>query len=391
MEIMSNRNTCSGKLVLFLVALAVLAGFGPGLAEGQSQDENMEEYEATDPIGRKARIRVPRGATDEEIRAAIDQAIFSFPTGIEQLLKTAEQGDTKAQQELGDMYRRGVGVSENGPEAVKWYRLAAEQGDAKAQQELGYMYFFGKYEGVPENNQGAARWFRKAAEQGEAKAQERLGHMYRRGVGVAEDNREAVKWYRKAAEQGNTEAQVHLGYMYANGEGVPEDYREAEKWRRQAAEQAEDLDLLSLAVQYANGIGVPEDSWEAKKLFRLVAEGGHPVFSQAAQRQLGDMYYAGKYALQFGKDNREAVKWYRKAAEQGDAKAQERLGHMYANGEGVPQDFVQAHAWMNLAAAQGFQAENRDRLAAQMTPAQIAEAQKLAAELFKRIEPSKSE
>ena len=253
------------------------------------------------------------------------------------------------------------------------------------------MYFFGKYEGVPENNQGAARWFRKAAEQGEAKAQERLGHMYRRGVGVAEDNREAVKWYRKAAEQGNTEAQVHLGYMYANGEGVPEDYREAEKWRRQAAEQAEDLDLLSLAVQYANGIGVPEDSWEAKKLFRLVAEGGHPVFSQAAQRQLGDMYYAGKYALQFGKDNREAVKWYRKAAEQGDAKAQERLGHMYANGEGVPQDFVQAHAWMNLAAAQGFQAENRDRLAAQMTPAQIAEAQKLAAELFKRIEPSKSE
>ena len=64
---------------------------------------------------------------------------------------------------------------------------------------------------------------------------------------------------------------------------------------------------------------------------------------------------------------------------------------MYANGEGVPQDFVQAHAWMNLAAAQGFQAENRDWLAAQMTPAQIAEAQKLAAELFKRIEPSKSE
>ena len=281
MGIMFNRNTCSGKLVLFLVALAVLAGFRSGLAEGQSQAENMEEYEATDPIGRKARIRVPRGATDEEIRAAIDQAIFSFPTGIEQLLKTAEHGDTKAQQELGD--------------------------------------------------------------------------------------------------------------MYANGEGVPEDYREAEKWRRQAAEQAEDLDLLSLAVQYANGIGVPEDSWEAKKLFRLVAEGGHPVFAQAAQRQLGDMYYAGKYALQFGKDNREAVKWYRKAAEQGDAKAQERLGHMYANGEGVPQDFVKAHAWMNLAAAQGFQAENRDRLAAQMTPAQIAEAQELATELFKHIESSKLE
>ena len=54
MEIMSNRNTCSGKLVLFLVALAVLAGFGPGLAEGQSQDENMEEYEQpTQSVGKQ--------------------------------------------------------------------------------------------------------------------------------------------------------------------------------------------------------------------------------------------------------------------------------------------------------------------------------------------------
>jgi TPR repeat protein len=62
---------------------------------------------------------------------------------------------------------------------------------------------------------------------------------------------------------------------------------------------------------------------------------------------------------------------------------------MYAKGEGVPQDYVQAHKWFNLAASR-FPAsekenrdkavENRDRIAAKMTPAQIAEAQKLARE-----------
>lgn len=55
---------------------------------------------------------------------------------------------------------------------------------------------------------------------------------------------------------------------------------------------------------------------------------------------------------------------------------------MYAQGRGVLQDFIQAHMWYNLSAAQGEQraAEARDALAKQMTPAQIAEAQRLARE-----------
>ena len=81
-------------------------------------------------------------------------------------------------------------------------------------------------------------------------------------------------------------------------------------------------------------------------------------------------------------DYAEALKWYRLAADQGHASAQCNLGVMYANGEGVPQDYVRAHMWFNLSAAQGDQdaAKNRDDVAKRMTPAQIAEAQKLARE-----------
>ncbi len=69
-----------------------------------------------------------------------------------------------------------------------------------------------------------------------------------------------------------------------------------------------------------------------------------------------------------------------KAADQGNADAQFRLGQMYANGQGVRQNNVQAHKWFNLVAVSGGAdaVENRAIVAAKMTPAQIAEAQRLA-------------
>jgi TPR repeat protein len=85
----------------------------------------------------------------------------------------------------------------------------------------------------------------------------------------------------------------------------------------------------------------------------------------------------------------EAVRWYRKAAHQGYVDAQFNLGAMYKNGLGVTQDYVQAHMWLDLAAMAGDRgaAENRNIVAALMTPAQIAEAQKLGRE-WKPIAPS---
>lgn len=81
------------------------------------------------------------------------------------------------------------------------------------------------------------------------------------------------------------------------------------------------------------------------------------------------------------------------AAEQGNARAQYNLGVMYANGTGVPEDYVQAYAWVNLAAAQGNKkaVEGKELLRSGMTAEQVAKAQKLAAEMWDRIESSKSQ
>ena len=74
----------------------------------------------------------------------------------------------------------------------------------------------------------------------------------------------------------------------------------------------------------------------------------------------------------------EAARWHRLAADQGHSGAQGSLGSMYH----FSGDYVRAHMWLNLSAAQGLQqaAKERDDVAKLMTPAQIAEAQKLARE-----------
>ncbi len=87
-------------------------------------------------------------------------------------------------------------------------------------------------------------------------------------------------------------------------------------------------------------------------------------------------------------DYAQAVVWYRKAAEQGDADAQTLVGLMYANGHGVPQDYVRAHMWFYIAAAAAGASDAsvrdtvkwRDLVATRMTPAQIVEAQRMVSE-----------
>ena len=96
-----------------------------------------------------------------------------------------------------------------------------------------------------------------------------------------------------------------------------------------------------------------------------------------AQFFLGVMYAKGQGVQQ---DHLQALAWYLEAAEQGDVQAQSKLGVMYGNGHGVFQDFVQAHKWYSLAALAGNEdaKENRKMAERMMSHEQIRDAQKLA-------------
>ena len=234
-------------------------------------------------------------------RAQTLMAAERYEEAIEMYHRAANQGLAVAQNDLGECYYNGNGVTTDYGEAVKWYRLAADQGYADAQSHLGDCYYQGN--GVTQDYDEAVKWYRLAADQGNASAQNGLGECYYYGYSVPEDDGEAVKWYRLAADQGYADAQSHLGDCYYQGNGVTQDYDEAVKWYRLAADQGLAAAQYSLGACYCNGQGVPKDYTEAVKWFRLAAEQGYAE----AQRGLAYCYEEG-WGVQ--KDKAEAQKWY---------------------------------------------------------------------------------
>jgi len=114
--------------------------------------------------------------------------------------------------------------------------------------------------------------------------------------------------------------------------------------------------------------------------------------SAKTQAALCFLYYNG---LGVPQDFTEAMKWCRKAADQGNAYGQCGLGFMYDEGRGVQRNLVLAHMWLNLGASRIPTLESerrnnamkgRDKVADEMTPAQLAEAKRLEREWKPKME-----
>ncbi|MDA8015046.1 MAG: sel1 repeat family protein [Gammaproteobacteria bacterium] len=137
---------------------------------------------------------------------------------------------------------------------------------------------------------------------------------------------------------------------------------------------------------YFYGHGVATNKQEAVRWWLKAAEQGDAV----AQRQLGASYQHG---VGVAKDPREAVRWFRKAAEQGDILAQTLLAAAYAFGDGVIMDDREAYIWLSIAKANGnelaSEAFNKINWRARLTQSEIRSAQKEAARRLEEIDRRK--
>ncbi|WP_345271063.1 caspase family protein [Nibrella viscosa] len=102
-----------------------------------------------------------------------------------------------------------------------------------------------------------------------------------------------------------------------------------------------------LGAMYYNGEGVAVDYIKAEIWFRKAAEQGNA----RAKNGLGNLYWFGRGGLT--KDPIEALRWFKESANQGDPRGQYSLGVMYENGYGVARDYGQAVSWYRKAAEQG--------------------------------------
>ena len=246
--------------------------------------------------------------------------------------------------------------------ALQLLGTLVDQDNAKAEHFLGIMY--AKGQGVPQDYAIAMRWLRLAADKGLAEAQYQVGYLYQQGLGVARNEAEAVKWYRIAADQGGLAlAQVNLADCYVLGLGVPQDFGQALKWYRIAADQGSPYAENVMGIAYEHGFHVAQDDAEAFRWYRRAA---NRIYDHAGNTWIHTPQY--------------------------------NIGAMYASGRGTAQDYVRALMWFALAVGFGdtkppapfgvelvdtpkqTAPEQRDRLMALMTSAQIAEAEKMARE-----------
>lgn len=223
------------------------------------------------------------------------------------------------------------------------------------------------------------------------------GEMVRKGecASRAKGYVEAMQFYKGAAGQGNTVAMRNISELYAAGLGVAKDDAEAMRWLRKAADLHNVDALNSIGSNYERGEGgVAQDYAEAMRWYRKAADLGN-----------ADAIYHVGFLYKLGHDDAEAIRWYRKSADLGNMLAIYSMGVGYQFGSGVPHDFVRAYMWYDVADAvlqrrPGDSADRlvdtsirdeavmlRDELAAKMSRAQIAEAQKLAREWKPTLPP----
>ena len=182
---------------------------------------------------------------------------------------------------------------QNEEEAAKWFKMSAEQGNSLAQCYLGVCYFNGF--GVQQNDIEAFKLIKMSAEQEDFEAWSLLGLLYFYGRGVDKNAEEAIFWYRKAAIQGDPQAQYKLFECYLYGRGTAKNIEEAKKWFKACHSEDYWIDL----------------PWD---------------------------------------DEKSAVKWFSKLAEQGNSKAQYHLGLCYLLGYGVDKNVEEAVKWLEKAA-----------------------------------------
>jgi len=229
---------------------------------------------------------------------------------MQRIEQEAKEGSPEAIFDLARARFRGIGGEPSPEEAVELLKKAAGQGYAPAFEVLGFFYNQGI--GVEKNESLSVQNFRTAAKAGLPVAQLNLGLMLRAGKGADADHEDGLRWMGKAAESGLAEARYALGELYFLGDDDQ-----------------------------------PKDREKAIPLLLPLAESGNPK----AQNLLGIAARDGLGGM--SPNPEEAEIWFRKAALQGDPKAQSNLGHLL--GEPLPTNphHREALKWLLLSEDQG--------------------------------------
>jgi TPR repeat protein len=206
-----HQSRCARAAAALVVALVAVA---TGLAQAPARAQSAFDAYARGDHAAAARSYLAAAQEGDRL-AAFNLAMMLFrgetpgsrDVAIAWLRRSAEQGMTQAQYNLGLLYENGTGVERSLAKATEWWTRAADQGHIEAQVATGTQYFLGR--GAPHDETVACRWYERAAEAGHGGAQYLVASCYEHGYGAwPKDMDRARHWYVQAAGSGDVAAQA---------------------------------------------------------------------------------------------------------------------------------------------------------------------------------------
>jgi TPR repeat protein len=304
----------------------------------------------------------------------------------------ARNGNASAAKTLAKMYRRGVGVNQSEAMANVWDRWGDKlRNEAivtvqSASTESDYLNICtSQIKNITYEESFSS--CEVAAKLGSVEAQTTLASKYKLGHAVEKSEDMARYWYEQAAKNGSTEAAFYMARDYSKN-GI-----DKRNWLQHAISKGHLLSIALLAKDYEELRRFEDAAILYKRIAGVYAK---PITlnyfttdenddAQAiinSRYKLGLIYLKGEGVLQ---NNKLAFDYIKSAAEYGHEYAQMALSKLYQDGVGVSANKIMAHAWLNVAAARGFNdaVVERGLLAARMTTADIDKAQEIAKHLVK--------
>ena len=142
-------------------------------------------------------------------------------------LKVAEKGDAEGQNNVGFLYERGLGVSQDYKQAEAWYMMASAQGLPSAKHNLAMLTYKGHI-----NNKDwrkSVEWLKEADQMDFGPSTYMLGVLYMRGEGIFKDRDVAFELFKKAAKLGEARGQYMVGYIHQSGMLHPDEESDYER------------------------------------------------------------------------------------------------------------------------------------------------------------------
>tara|TARA_R110002110_G_scaffold121431_2_gene297175 strand:- start:8270 stop:9571 length:1302 start_codon:yes stop_codon:yes gene_type:complete len=354
----------------------------------------------------------------------------------------ADLADADSQYILGQMFFNGHGVNPSYERAVSWFEKAAKQNHPAANLEMGKAFATGIVS--PIHYPKSFTYFKKAAIKNNHEAQFLLALSYQNGFGVPMNYEQANIWFQKAnlngfpfdanisapaqknpeansitpptvsgediylqamrynpwdpqqqaqkiqslvqaANLNHPKAQYQLGLHYFRGQSVAQDDAKAYDYLIKSAAASYQPAQSLLAWMNALGLGVNVDLIQASNWFmQSNKEAYQSLFDKPTPQTISKAQGQKTKAKANTKNNFATIK---KAAHQGSDVAQTQIGYLYSQGKGVPQNLVEAYAWLNLAAKSGSEqaSAQRETVANKMTNAQITQAQNRSLALLESV------